>query len=250
MANSFFYTDADGNRQGPLTPEQLQTLATNGIITPETLLKTDTGHQGKAGQIPGLQFGIAAPSPFVQTAQPTQQSVSVPEPVQSVETGINTDTASPEPSPTVWCPNDWIKILFKGEYSDEQKAKQKLLLLLWPFMFMGGIGLLGSIIGYDLYNNVTYSKGEFFVLIIFRCISAALTIGGGLGIWYYTVHKKEDALHRFSQWVAVLVGIVLVILLVALLFARLRQSFEEHKKQQETKEKFMENFNKFVDKNK
>ena len=53
-------------------------LAARGIITPETPLATDTGHRGTASQIPGLQFGSAAPSPFVQTAQPVQQNVSVP----------------------------------------------------------------------------------------------------------------------------------------------------------------------------
>ena len=63
MANSFFYTDANGNKQGPLTPEQLQTLATKGIITPDTLLESEAGQQGKAGQIRGLKFKTADPSP-------------------------------------------------------------------------------------------------------------------------------------------------------------------------------------------
>ena len=66
MANSFFYTDANGNKQGPLTPEQLQTLATKGIITPDTLLESEAGQQGKAGQIRGLKFNTAEPPPSAE----------------------------------------------------------------------------------------------------------------------------------------------------------------------------------------
>jgi hypothetical protein len=55
MAN-FFYYDTNGTKQGLITSQELQDLVTQGIITPETLLETDTGHKGKAGQIKGLQF--------------------------------------------------------------------------------------------------------------------------------------------------------------------------------------------------
>ena len=74
MAN-FYFTDADGMKQGPLTPPQLQALAKRGIIMPDTILTTDAGQQGKAGQIRGL-FPIA-PSPSVQPAQ-VPQKVTVP----------------------------------------------------------------------------------------------------------------------------------------------------------------------------
>ena len=67
MAN-FFYTDASGQKT-PVTEQQLQALINRGIITPTTPLETDTGHQGFAGQIPGLNFDIASPSPFAQPAQ-------------------------------------------------------------------------------------------------------------------------------------------------------------------------------------
>ena len=71
MAN-FYYTNETGTKQGPLTPEQLQALADRGIITPDTPLETDTGKQGKAGNLPGLKFNAAEPSPFAQPAQVTQ----------------------------------------------------------------------------------------------------------------------------------------------------------------------------------
>ncbi|MCL2305345.1 MAG: DUF4339 domain-containing protein [Planctomycetaceae bacterium] len=53
MAN-FFYTDAGGRKRGPYDKQQLQALVLQGIITPNTLLETDTGHKGIAEQIPGL----------------------------------------------------------------------------------------------------------------------------------------------------------------------------------------------------
>ncbi len=63
---NWFYTDADGQKQGPINDQQLKTLVSQNTITPETQLETEAGHKGKAGQIPGLF--AAAPSPFVQPA--------------------------------------------------------------------------------------------------------------------------------------------------------------------------------------
>ncbi|GHT15793.1 hypothetical protein FACS1894170_13330 [Planctomycetales bacterium] len=64
MAN-FFYYDANGTKQGPIAPQELQNLVVQGIVTQETPLETDTGHKGKAGQIKGL-FPASQPSPQVQ----------------------------------------------------------------------------------------------------------------------------------------------------------------------------------------
>ena len=65
---NYFYTDASGQKN-QINEQQLQTLATKGVITPTTPLETDTGHTGLAGQIPGLTFLAAASSPFVQSTQ-------------------------------------------------------------------------------------------------------------------------------------------------------------------------------------
>ena len=67
---TFFLTDKNGTKHS-FTEQQLQTLAAQGKITPNTPLETDTGHKGLAGQIPGLKFdtATAAPSPFGQTVQ-------------------------------------------------------------------------------------------------------------------------------------------------------------------------------------
>ena len=55
---NFFYLDKNNQKQGPLTPAQVKTLADKGIITPNTPMMTDTGKRGLAKQLPGL---FAAP---------------------------------------------------------------------------------------------------------------------------------------------------------------------------------------------
>ena len=63
---TYFYTDANGQKK-PVTEQQLQTLINQGIILPTTPLETDGGHQGFAGQIPGLNFNTVAPPKVEQT---------------------------------------------------------------------------------------------------------------------------------------------------------------------------------------
>jgi len=73
---NFFYLDANGQKQGPVTPQQLKALATQGAITPSTQLATDGGHKGTAGQIKGLfASSKAEESPFTVAAP---SSVDVP----------------------------------------------------------------------------------------------------------------------------------------------------------------------------
>ena len=73
---NFFLTDKNGTKHS-LTEQQLQALASQGKITPNTPLETDTGHKGLAGQIPGLQFNSAVPTPFAQPAQATPPPANV-----------------------------------------------------------------------------------------------------------------------------------------------------------------------------
>ena len=53
---NYFFTDSNGQKQGPVNDQQLQALAAQKKITPQTPLTTESGHQGLAGQIPGLNF--------------------------------------------------------------------------------------------------------------------------------------------------------------------------------------------------
>jgi len=78
---NFYYTGANGQKQGAISPSQLKELVARGIITPDTLLETDSGHKGKAGQIKGLFPTPQAPSPF---AAPV--SVPMPSNVSMVDT--------------------------------------------------------------------------------------------------------------------------------------------------------------------
>ena len=80
---NFFITDANGKRH-TVNELQLQALAAKGKILPTTPLESDTGHQGFAGQIPGLQFNNAAPPPLSQTSQtPPAPSAHHEEPANS-----------------------------------------------------------------------------------------------------------------------------------------------------------------------
>jgi hypothetical protein len=63
---NWFYTDNNGNKIGPMTNAQLATLVRQGIVVPETLLETDTGHKGKAGQVKGLFVAKPVAPPPVQ----------------------------------------------------------------------------------------------------------------------------------------------------------------------------------------
>ena len=71
-APNYFYNDAYGQRQGPVSAPQLKKLAVQGIITPNTPLETDTGKKGNAGQIRGL-----FPTIPTSVAQPTQTAEAI-----------------------------------------------------------------------------------------------------------------------------------------------------------------------------
>lgn len=51
---NWFYYDQQGQKIGPITDLELRELIDQGLILPDTKLETDTGHSGKARQVPGL----------------------------------------------------------------------------------------------------------------------------------------------------------------------------------------------------
>ena len=51
---TYFYTDANGQKQGPVSKRKLQILATLGTIEPNTPVETFEGRECLAGQIPSL----------------------------------------------------------------------------------------------------------------------------------------------------------------------------------------------------
>ncbi len=58
---NWFYHDTFGNKQGPISDQELRFLVMQKKIVPETVMETDTGYQGKAGQIPGLFQSSVSP---------------------------------------------------------------------------------------------------------------------------------------------------------------------------------------------
>jgi len=64
---NYFYTDASGQKRGPVNNTQLQALAARGVITPDTQLETEGGHTGTAKQVSGLNFNtVSVPPPYAQ----------------------------------------------------------------------------------------------------------------------------------------------------------------------------------------
>lgn len=61
---NYYYLDQTSQKRGPLTKQQLQELVAQGVIGPDTLMETDGGHKGVAGQIPGLFTTTSPPSSF------------------------------------------------------------------------------------------------------------------------------------------------------------------------------------------
>lgn len=93
MPNFFVYIDANGQRQGPINNQQLRKLVTQGIITPQTQLETDSGHKGFAGQIKGL-FDVAQPSLEVPAAIPIPSPQAGQHPAYKIGRWVRKNPAS------------------------------------------------------------------------------------------------------------------------------------------------------------
>jgi len=71
----YYFLDATGQKQGPYDEQQLQTLVSQGVITLNTPLETDGGHQGVAGQIPWLEFNAVVPPFLGERAQVISEQI-------------------------------------------------------------------------------------------------------------------------------------------------------------------------------
>jgi len=71
----FTFTDANGAER-TVNSQELRTLATQGIITPATPLKTDGGFEGLARQIPGMKFVTETETPPHQSDDEMQENPS------------------------------------------------------------------------------------------------------------------------------------------------------------------------------
>jgi hypothetical protein len=80
MANWFVY-DKSGVKNGPFSSVQLKGLVDSHKITPETILETEDGRRGKAGQMKGL-FSA-------EKASPTGPTVSHPSSDEQTEESLH-----------------------------------------------------------------------------------------------------------------------------------------------------------------
>ncbi len=101
MANWFYY-DANGEKIA-VTGNQLQALAQQGTITPETVIETEDGRRGAAGKL-----GLAFPKPKPPQYQPEEPTYGVkddfdfpaPQPVYPPNTApVAPYTPQPQPFP-------------------------------------------------------------------------------------------------------------------------------------------------------
>jgi len=89
---NYFYTDANGRKQGPINDQSLQVLITQKEILPNTPLETESGHKGLAGQIPGL-FPVGPPPVPVPPVGPSPFTATPP------------TSAPPPPPKELFCTN-------------------------------------------------------------------------------------------------------------------------------------------------
>ncbi len=82
---NFFYYDYAGQKRGPVNEQQLRYLVTQNVVTPNTLLETESGQTGKAGQLPGL-FAPAAPPPLAAPPRPQAGPLAAVKIIQNINT--------------------------------------------------------------------------------------------------------------------------------------------------------------------
>ena len=147
---TFFYTDENGNKQGPLSTQQLQSLINRRIITPTTPLETDSGHTGLAGQIPGLNFDTVAPSPFAQPAQATR--------------GISSRTRTPQDADSIaMSTKSW---LFDFAFQDIRLPKNGRQVCSFIYICCVITLAINGLLGFFLFNPM-YSPETMTAAIIF-----------------------------------------------------------------------------------
>jgi ankyrin repeat protein len=113
--STWFYYDSNGQKQGPISGGQLKGLAKAGMITPETVVETETEKgikTAKAGKVKGLTF-IAVP-------EPTQDIISPP-------AAENSFTAEEQAEIDKFCAEQCRKVALDGNVKKANKDGVTLL---------------------------------------------------------------------------------------------------------------------------
>ena len=81
---NWFYIDANGRKQGPVTGGQLKGLAKAGRITPDTIVETEDGKTAPAGKVKGLTF-VTTEQPKPSPVAPSPSPAAPPAPAPPTE---------------------------------------------------------------------------------------------------------------------------------------------------------------------
>ena len=92
MATTWYYFDSNGEKQGPISGGRLKGLAKAGLITPETVVETETGKTALAKKVKGLTF--------IEPAVEAVSLLSERKKVVPTSTGESYDVKLPPPEPS------------------------------------------------------------------------------------------------------------------------------------------------------
>jgi hypothetical protein len=147
---NFYYTDANGQKQGLVTPQQLKDLVAQGVIKPDTELETDNGHKGFARQIKEL-----FPKPPTAPVPEAKQAMVPSAPKLSDATMEYVQQKGYD---------DWID----DDYERIARAHRLSTLSIWlyilgaPFGFVTIVLMLLSSMGVNEINYISFGVGLFF----------------------------------------------------------------------------------------
>jgi len=187
---TFFLTDKNGTKHS-LNEQQLQALAAKGKITPNTPLEAEGGHQGLAGQIPGLQFNTAAaPPPFAQPAQTT------PAPSANV---FCTNCGAPVSAQAVVCMSCGAKSIGHRKFCRQcgVALNPEQVVCIKCGNAIEGIGR-GSHVGGTSFADGSEQQRSHSMFILFALLF------GGLGVHHFYVGRKRGVVNIFLS-IAILV---------------------------------------------
>jgi len=128
---NWFYTDDFGFQQGPVSDAQLKKLATQGMISPDTLLETDAGKKGKAGQIKGLF--PAAPDPLASSTEPPPLFNDTEMAAMQVE---RVSSSPQQPLQTGGEESFWMKFYRKHTANGKYAWQMIVILVILPIVFL------------------------------------------------------------------------------------------------------------------
>ncbi|MBR0237370.1 MAG: SHOCT domain-containing protein [Thermoguttaceae bacterium] len=116
-----YYTTTN-EKQGPFSSAELKQLALNGVITPETIVETDSGKRAVAQKVKGLVFMNDRMEPEISIESDSVQAQSpppIPEPVPAPEPTPEPQTSMLEPNQASnVSPDDASQYLYIIENSD------------------------------------------------------------------------------------------------------------------------------------